>query len=217
MMLDPRSLAVYVVTSATLVPGRGHRDVTLAAVEGGATAIQLRAPELDDDSLLSLAAELVSLCRQAGVLFVVNNRLEVAVEAGADGVHLGQGDDTDGARARLGPGPALGVSVATREQARTAERIGADYLAVTVWPTETKPKAVALGPEGLARIAAASALPVVGIGGIDASNAARVLAHGAAGVAVVSAVAAADDPVEATRVLRAVVDGARSAREAADG
>jgi thiamine-phosphate pyrophosphorylase len=216
-MLDPPSLGLYVVTSATLVPGRGHRDVALAAIEGGATAVQLRAPELNDDSLLPLAAQLASDCRRAGVLFVVNNRPEVAVPAGADGVHLGQGEDIEGARARLGPDLVLGVSVGTREQARTAERTGADYLAVTVWPTKTKPEAVALGAEGLARITATSRLPVVGIGGIDASNAARVLAHGAAGVAVLSAVAAADDPVEATRVLRAVVDRARSARDGVNG
>jgi thiamine-phosphate pyrophosphorylase len=216
-MLDPRSLGLYVVTSGTLVAGRGHRDVALAAIEGGATAVQLRAPELDDVKLLSLAAELNEVCRSAGVLFVVNNRLEVAVDSGADGAHLGQGDDIEGARARLGSGPVLGVSVGTREQARIAERIGADYLAVTVWPTKTKPEAVALGVEGLARITAASSLPVVGIGGIDASNAARVLSHGAAGVAVLSAVAAADDPSEATRVLRAIVDNARSAGEAVDG
>jgi thiamine-phosphate pyrophosphorylase len=216
-MLDRRSLGLYVVTSGTLVPGRGHRDVALAAIEGGATAVQLRAPELDDDALLPLAEDLAAVCRLAGVLFVVNDRLEVAVEAGAAGVHLGQRDDLVGARGRLGAGRVLGVSAGTREQARTAERSGADYLGVTVWPTPTKPEAVALGPEGLMRIASASALPVVGIGGIDASNASSVLAHGAAGIAVISAVAAADDPQEATRVLRHIVDGAVSAREAGDG
>jgi thiamine-phosphate pyrophosphorylase len=205
--MDRRSprLGVYVLTSSGSVPGRGHREVALAAIEGGADAVQLRAPERDDDELLPLAAALAGACRDAGVLFVVNDRLDVAVRSGACGVHLGQGDELAGARERLGPGAVLGVSVATPDQTRAAEAAGADYLGVTVWATPTKPEAEPRGLEGLRAIVAATSLPVVGIGGIDASNAGRVLDAGAVGVAVVSAVGAAPDPVAATRELVEVV------------
>ena len=204
-----RALAVYVVTSSGLVAGRGHVEVARAAVEGGATAIQLRAPELKTrpDELRRVGAEIAALCRTRGVLFIVNDVVDVAVEIGADGVHLGQGDQARGARGLLPPNRVLGVSVETVDQAREAERLGADYLGVTVFETATKPEATPSGLQGLGEIAAATPLPVVGIGGIDASNARDVLAAGAGGVAVVSAVGAAPDPVEATRELVRVVSG----------
>ena len=202
---DVRTLGLLVLTSSTLVPGRGHRDVALGAIAGGATAVQLRAPELEDDSLVRLATELRTRCHAAGVAFFVNDRPGLAVMAGADGAHVGQGDDPLTARGRLGPGPLLGVSVENVPQARAAATAGADYLAVTVWGTDTKPEAVPMGLEVLAEIAGVG-LPVVGIGGIDARNAGDVLDAGAAGVAVISAVGAAPDPAEATRELRAVLD-----------
>jgi thiamine-phosphate pyrophosphorylase len=205
--MDRRSLSlgVYVLTSAGLVPGRWHREVALAAIEGGADAVQLRAPELDDGELLPLAAEIAAACREAEVLFVVNDRVGVAIDGGAGGVHLGQGDELEDARERLGSDRVLGVSVATPDEARAAEGAGADYLGVTVWATETKPEARPQGLEGLRRIVTATSLPVVGIGGIDPSNAADVLEAGAGGVAVISAVGAAPDPVSATRRLAEVV------------
>jgi thiamine-phosphate diphosphorylase len=208
--LDPRSLSVYVITSATVARGRGHREIARAAIDGGATALQLRAPELPDDELLRLARDLAESCRRAGVLFLVNDRVDVAVAASAGGAHVGQGDDLDGARERLGPERVLGISVDDTEQAVAARTGGADYLGVTVWPSPTKPEAPPLGLEGIAEIAAASGLPVVGIGGIRAANARDVLCAGAVGVAVISAIAAAEDPVEATRELRDVVEGVRT-------
>ena len=206
---DPRRLGVYVVTSGTLVPGRDHRDVARAAIDGGATALQLRAPELGADDLFAVATELAMWCRAAGVLFLVNDRTDVAAAAGADGAHLGQTDDLLGARRRLGPRRVLGVSVADATQAHEAREVDPDYLGVTVWPSPTKPEATPNGLGTLTEIARTSRLPVVGIGGIDATNARDVLRAGAAGVAVVSAVAAAVDPVAATRRLRDVVDGFR--------
>lgn len=203
----PHPLGVYVVTSSGLVDGRDHRDVALAAIEGGADAVQLRAKELRDDELRPLARDLAAACRGAGVLFVVNDRLAVAVESGADGVHVGQADDPAGARTRLGEGLILGVSVDDADQARAAEAAGADYLAVTVWATPTKPDARPRGLDGVAAVAAVTTLPVVGIGGVTAEKALEVIAAGAAGVAVISAVGGADDPVEATRRLVHVVHG----------
>jgi thiamine-phosphate pyrophosphorylase len=208
--LDPRSLGVYVVTSATLIPGRGHREIARAAIEGGATAIQLRAPEMGDEELGAVAAELASWCREAGVLFIVNDRLDVAVGSGADGVHLGQKDGIERARERLGPERVLGISAEDAAQASAAAEADADYLGVTLWATSTKPEAHGIGLVGLAAVARDPGLPVVGIGGVDAGNARDVLAAGAAGIAVVSAVAASPDPVAATRELRLIVDGYRN-------
>jgi thiamine-phosphate pyrophosphorylase len=198
--LDDGSLAVYVVTSSGLVSGRGHRDVAVAAIEGGATAVQLRAPELSDEQLRPLASDLAERCREAGVLFVVNDRVDVAARVDT-GVHLGQGDDPSGARRRIGSGAVLGISVSLPEQAVDAARAGADYLGVTVWATATKPEAAPVGLEGMRAIVEETSLPVVAIGGIDADNASEVLEAGAVGVAVVSAVGAAPDPVAATRRL----------------
>jgi thiamine-phosphate pyrophosphorylase len=199
-------LDVYVVTTGTLVSGRAHGEIATAAVEGGATAVQLRAPELSDDRLLPLATVIARLCGEAGVLFLVNDRVGVAVACDASGAHVGQDDDTHEARRLLGPERILGVSVTSAEQARAAEAAGADYLGVTVWETSTKPEAVAIGLEGVRAVAGATALPVVGIGGIDAGNARDVLAVGAAGIAVIGAVATAEDPTQAVRDLRASVD-----------
>jgi thiamine-phosphate pyrophosphorylase len=201
-----RRLRVYVVTSTSLVLGRGHVEVARAALEGGATAVQLRAPELRPEELVLLASDLAALCRGRGILFMVNDVVGVALKSGADGVHLGQGDDLAGARERLGPDPVLGISVETPLQARRAEELGADYLGVTVWRTWTKPEAVPVGLDGLREIVATTRLPVVGIGAVDSSNARQVLEAGVAGVAVVSAVGAAPDPVTATRDLVAVVE-----------
>jgi thiamine-phosphate pyrophosphorylase len=198
--LDGSSLAVYVVTSGGLAPGRGHRDVAIAAIEGGATAIQLRAPELSDEQLLPLASELAGRCREVGVLFVVNDRVDVAAQTSA-GVHVGQGDDPSDARRRIGSDAVLGISVSSPREAVEARDAGADYLGVTVWATATKPEAAPVGIEGLRAVVEVTSLPVVAIGGIDADNASEVLEAGAVGVAVVSAVAAAPDPVAATRRL----------------
>ena len=206
-------LDVYVITSAGLRPGRGHREVGLAAIEGGASALQLRTPDLEDDppAMIAVAAELAARCREAGVLFVVDNLVDVALASGGAGVHVGQDDDPSATRARLGPERVLGMSVGDPAQARAAEAAGADYLGVTVWATATKREARPVGLEGLRAIAEATPLPVVGIGGIKAGNVAEVLAAGASGVAVVSAVGGAPDPVAATRELVEAVQAFKAA------
>jgi thiamine-phosphate pyrophosphorylase len=208
--IDPERLRVHVITSSGLVPGRGHIEVAKAAVEGGADVVQLRAPELSDDELLSVAREIERRCRRSHVLFIVNDRIDIAVAVGAGGTHVGQGDHPETARERLGPRGVLGISVATPEQAEEAERAGADYVGVTMFATRTKPEAVPIGLDGLRAIGEATSLPVVGVGGIDPSNARKVLAAGAAGVAVVSAVGTASDPVAATRRLVEAVGAAES-------
>ena len=145
-MLDPHTLRLYVLTHADPARHRGHRDVAVAAVEGGATAIQLRAPDLEDRELVPLAEELRDLCRAAGVLFIVNDRPEVAAQVDADGVHVGQRDDPSTARRRVHRGAIVGVSVQDVAQARAAVAAGADYLAVTMWRTAHEVRRPADGP-----------------------------------------------------------------------
>jgi len=214
-MLDPRSLEVYVVTSGRFGEGRDHRSIARAAIDGGATAVQLRAPELTDDELLPIAVDIAAMCRRARRPFLVNDRIDVALRSGADGVHVGQDTDASAAREQIGTDRILGVSAADGAEALAAQRAGADYLGVTVWATPTKPDAVPRGLAGLHDVVISTSLPVVGIGGIFASNGALVLEAGAAGLAVVSAVAAAGDPMAATRELVAVVERFRSREEAA--
>jgi thiamine-phosphate pyrophosphorylase len=208
-VVDPRALEVYVITSSGFVADRGHLEVALAAIEGGATAIQLRAPELPEADLLRLAAELSRRCRDARVLFVVNDRVDVAARAEAGGAHVGQDDGPTEARSRLPEGAVLGVSVSTPEEARAAEIARADYLGITVWSTSTKPEAIGVGLDGVREISAMTRLPVVGVGGIGPGNAHEVIEAGATGVAVVSAIGAAPDPVTATRQLAAAVRSAK--------
>ncbi|HXX38319.1 MAG TPA: thiamine phosphate synthase [bacterium] len=202
---------VYVITDGERARGRSHLEIATAAVRGGATAVQLRMKCEPVRVMVETARRVASICRDAGVTLIVNDRVDVAAAAGADGAHVGQDDlPAAAARALLGPGRWLGVSAATRGEAEEAERAGADYLGVgAVYATTTKADAGA--PVGLGRIReirGASSLPVVGIGGITIENAAAVIRAGASGVAVVTAVTLADDMIEATRKLREQVDAA---------
>ena len=198
--MNAEALGVVVLTSSGLVPGRTHLDVARAAIAGGANIVQVRAPELSNDELRELSRTVVKACEGSTTLPVVNDSVEIAVDVGAAGVHVGQTDGPAGVRARLGD-RMLGVSVSTPEDAREAAAFGADYLGITVWATPTKPEALPMGLDGLAAVVAASSLPVVGIGGVSAQNATEVLGAGASGIAVVSAVGAAGDVEAATRDL----------------
>ena len=195
----------------------GSREVAAQALAGGATAIQLRHKTLSGRDLCALGSALAELCAAAGALLLVNDRLDVALACGAGGVHLGQDDIPAGlARAVAGPGLVLGVSAATPAEAAAAQRAGADYLGTgPVYATGSKGDAgEPIGPAGLRRVAAASALPLVGIGGLDATNAGAAIAAGADGVAVISAVAAAPDLALAAAGLAAAVRAGLAARGA---
>ncbi len=203
-----RALQVYVLTDRVAARGRPEVELVAAALAGGATAIQLRDKERSARELCSLGTALAELCFQSGALFIVNDRLDVALACGASGVHLGQ-DDLPAARARAVAGPLLviGVSAATREEAAAAAAAGADYVGVgAVFSTRTKGDAGApIGTEGLAHVARTSRLPVVAIGGIGPENAGSAIAAGAVGVAAVSAVMAATDvAAECARLALAV-------------
>lgn len=208
--LHPGRWRIYVITDERLSRGRSHLEIAAAAIRGGADAIQLRDKEASGGQLCEAAAALRALTRTAKVPFLVNDRLDVAMAADADGVHVGQEDlPASAAREILGPGKILGVSAETVEEALLAEREGADYLGVgPVFEARgTKPDAG--GPKGLdliARIRAATRLPIVAIGGINAGNVLQVRHAGADAVAVISAIVAADDVEEATRRMKEAIE-----------
>ncbi len=207
--------SLYVVTDAKLSRGRSHLEVIRAAIAGGATVIQYREKEGTTRQLVEEAQALRELTRQMGVLFIVNDRVDVALAVDADGVHVGQDDmPAPIVRKLMGPGKIVGVSVDNLEQALQAEQDGADYLgAGPIFATPTKPDAAPpIGVDGLAEICRRVSIPVVAIGGLNAENAAEVIRAGAAGVAVVSAVVAAPDVEAAARRLWEVVDAARAIR-----
>lgn len=200
-----------VVTSPRPACGRPLAEVAVECAAAGATAVELRDKEATGRELFGLARSLRQVLRGTGTLFLVDDRLDVALAAGADGVHLGP-DDLPVARARAlaPPGFVIGYSTDDPARARRAAADGADYLGVgAVYGTRTKPglEEEAIGPARVAEVLRAAGLPGVGIGGITASNATAV-ARAGAGVAVVGAVMEADDPAAACRALRAAVNGA---------
>jgi len=204
-------LGLYIITGAYPELGRSHLDVARAALEGGADAIQLRAKDLGGRDMLELSLRIREMVDRSGkdCLFMVNDRVDVALAAGADGVHLGQ-DDLPAADARtlIGGDMILGVSAVTPEMAEKAQDEGADYLGVgPAFPTPTKPDAgIVIGIEGIQNTSQAVDVPVVAIGGINQSNAVQVLEAGVDGIAVISAVATAENMLDAVLRLRRCVD-----------
>src|SRR5271157_2939196 len=204
---------LYLVTDAGLSRGRSHLRVVEAAIRGGVTIVQYREKNAGTRRMIEEATELCRLCRTAGVPFIVNDRLDVALAVDADGVHVGQDDmPASVARRLLGPRKILGVSAGSAEEARKAVDDGADYIGASpVFSTPTKPDAPSpLGIEELRRMTEAVEVPVVAIGGITTENAAAMMDAGAAGIAVVSAIVAAEDVKMAARALRAIVEKVRT-------
>lgn len=202
-----------------VVTDRGRRPPAfLAAVVGdvlraGAPAVQLREKDLPPRDLLPLARRLRLAAHRADALFFVNDRLDLALAAEADGVHLGPDDLAVAAARRLAPPPFLvGASARTPETARAAEADGADYVGCgPVFPTRTKPSPP-IGLDRLAAVAAAVRIPVLAIGGLDSARAPAVPAAGAAGCAVAGALMEAADPCAATEALLAAMPPPSSAR-----
>lgn len=192
--------------------GRDHRDVAAAALEGGARLIQVRDKELSTRRLFEVVLDIRPLVRAAGARLVVNDRVDIALAAEADGVHLGD-EDLPAAQARrlLGPQAIVGVSVASAAEARAAEAAGASYVSVgSIFATGSKPDAGRpIGAAAIGEIKRAVEVPVLAIGGIRRDNAAEVIRAGADGVAVISAVAEAADMASATAELLRLIGGAR--------
>jgi len=206
--VDPNRLRLMVITDRRLAGSRGVERVVEMALDAGAPAIQLREKEWGLADVLPLAHRIRELTRSAGALFIVNDRVDLALATEADGVHLGPNDLPLGeVRRYVGESLLLGYSTDDPDRALVAEEEGADYLGCgTVWPTTSKQDAGAvIGPAGVARVAAAVTLPVLAIGGITPDRTRELKGTGAVGVAVVGAVMAAPDPGEAvTKLLRNV-------------
>ena len=203
---------VYLVTDAGLSRGRPAQEVVEAALRGGVTVVQYREKSAGTRAMIEEARELRKLCAAAGVPFIVNDRVDVALAVDADGVHVGQ-DDMPAALARrlIGDKKILGVSAGKAEEARRAVADGADYIGASpVFATPTKPDAPpAMGAEGLRRLAGAVSVPVVAIGGMNVENAQSIMAAGASGIAVVSAIVAADDVERAARAILSAMEKVR--------
>jgi len=206
---DPR---LYVILDRAAARGRDLLTILDATLAGGCRLVQLREKEWPSGRLLPMAERLRDRCRAAGATFVVNDRLDLALALGADGVHLGQGDlPPAAARPLLRPGMILGLSTHSLEQARAAQAAGADYVAVgSMFPTGTKPDFQLVGPELIGKLRGEIGVPLIGIGGITHDNVAQVIRAGADGVAVISAVCAAPDPEAATRRFLGAIESARN-------
>jgi thiamine-phosphate pyrophosphorylase len=198
---------LYAILDRSVARGRDLPELLEAVLAGGCRLVQLREKALPLAELLPLARRLGRRCREVGALLIVNDRADLALAAGADGLHVGQDDlPAQQARALLRPGMILGVSTHDPEQARRAVADGADYVAVgSIFPTTTKAGFQLVGPELIRRMRPEVPVPLVGIGGITAQNAPAVLAAGADAVAVISAICAAPDPEAATRAFLARV------------
>ncbi len=207
-----QDIGVYLVTDAELSAGRSTVEVVEAAIEGGVDVVQLREKETSARTRYDLGLELRELTRDENVSLIVNDRIDLADAIDADGVHLGDDDlPIAAAREQLGEDALVGRSVSTPEAAHEAEAAGADYLGVgAVYGTaskETTPEQSNIGLDRIRAVREATDLPFVGIGGITPENAADVVSAGADGVAVISAITAADDPEAATRRLASAVEG----------
>ena len=209
-------VSLYLVTDRALSRGRKTAAIVREAVAGGVTCVQLREKNCGTREFLEEARAAQAALRGTGVPLIVNDRVDVALAIGADGVHLGQQDMPIADARRLGPpGWIIGVSAESAEDAIRAERDGADYVGASpVFATPTKTDhAEPLGLDGLRRMRAAVKLPLVAIGGIHPGNAREVILAGADGIAVVSAIVAADDPSTAAEELRREIAAAKGAAE----
>ena len=198
-------LLLHLVTDRSLSRGRPLVEVVAEAVAGGVTCVQLREKDCSTREFLQEALALKELLQLLKVPLIINDRVDIALAVGADGVHLGQSDmPISHARRLLGPNCLIGISAESLEDAIEAEQQGADYIGISpVFSTPTKTDtAPALGLDGIRQIRQQLRIPLVGIGGINQANARQVIAAGADGVAVVSAIMAAASPQLAAQAIR---------------
>jgi thiamine-phosphate pyrophosphorylase len=204
---------LYLVTDRGLCGARPLEDVVLQAVRGGASCVQLREKEVATRFFVEEAQKIKALLAPLRVPLIINDRLDVALAVGADGVHVGQGDMPYAlARQLLGPGAIIGLSVETWEDVEQAQAFDCDYLGVSpvfATPTKTDTKAP-WGLDGLARIRAFSRHPLVAIGGLHARNATDAVLAGADAIAVVSAICAAQDPFTAAQEIAGIICSAQA-------
>ncbi len=202
---------VYLVTDRSLCGPRGVAEVVDQAARAGACCVQLREKTAATRRFIDTAEKIRARLAPHGIPLIINDRVDVALGAGADGVHVGQSDmPPETARRLLGPDAIIGLSVETWEDVVAAQKLDVNYLGISpvyATPTKTDTKEP-WGLEGVARIRGFSRHPLVAIGGLDASNAAAVVRAGADCIAVVSAICAAPDPFAATQRLKAIIESA---------
>jgi thiamine-phosphate pyrophosphorylase len=205
-----RLTGLYVIIDTAFLKGRSPAEAAAQVIRGGAKVIQLRDKERSSGELLPMAEEIKKICTENNVLFIVNDSLDIALAADADGLHVGRDDLPVAAARRLLPvGKILGGSARTVKEAIKARSEGADYLGVgSMYATTTKEKAEVVGPDRLKAIRQAVDLPIVAIGGINKDNLGEVLKAGANAVAVISAVMGASDIQEATKQLVKIIEEA---------
>lgn len=208
-MMKRTDLQLYLVTDRALCLGRSLEEVVSEAVAGGVTMVQLREKGASTNEFVALASRLMKVCRAAQVPLIINDRIDVALAVGADGVHIGQSDmPYEAARRLVGPDKIVGLSVENFEQLAEANKLDVDYVGISpVYGTPTKTDtATPFGLEGLRRAVAMSAHPTVAIGGMNSATIPEVVAAGVDGVAVVSAICSARSPRAASHELNEIIE-----------
>ncbi|HOC35184.1 MAG TPA: thiamine phosphate synthase [Ruminococcus flavefaciens] len=203
MQFNKEMLKLYAITDRTWLGGRSLEEAVEQAILGGVTCVQIREKGLDDDELVEAASKLADVCHKYNVPLIVNDNYLAALKSGADGVHVGIEDaPVKEIRRIAGRNFIIGATAKTVEQAKLAEADGADYLGVgAVFPSPTKKKAVRITPEKLREICDSVKIPAVAIGGISHENVHEIDGCGQAGIAVVSAIFAADNIKKAAEEL----------------
>ncbi len=200
--------SLYLVTDRKLSLGRTNLEIIEAAISGGATIVQLREKELEGRVFYEEAVRVRDFLKNKHIPLIINDRVDIALAAGADGVHLGDSDlPMNVVRKLVGQEMIVGVSVLSSSSAKTAEQEGADYLGLSpIFVTATKPELMKqIGLEGIAPIRQAVNIPIVGIGAMNASNAFQAISAGLDGVAVVSGIVSQKDVMAAARGIKAEV------------
>ena len=199
--------SIYLITDHNYLRGRNFLSCIEDALRGGVTLVQLREKDVDGGLFLQRACAVKTLCDKYKVPLLINDRIDIALACKAAGVHLGQADiPLNVARGILGFDAIIGVSAHSLEEARAAERDGADYLGVgAVFPTNSKNNASEVGVNMLKEILKMSKLPIIGIGGINAQNLAQVRAAGAQGAAIISGILSADNIEEEVRKIKMTI------------
>lgn len=203
---------LHLLTDVVLQSRFSHEELTRLGIAGGADTIQLREKTGSTRRMIEVAKSMVAVCRQAGVPFIVNDRIDVAVASGADGVHLGQNDfPIPLARSLLGKDKLIGGSAATLEEARICLAEGADYIGFgPVYVTGSKEDAGPVsGAAVLKQVVETIPLPIIAIGGITAENVGEVVRAGVYGIAVISAICCQIDPEGATRALQKALESSK--------
>ena len=204
---------LHILTDTVLQERFSHVDLTSMAISGGADTIQFRQKRGSTREMIEVARQMKRVCSEAGATFIVNDRIDIAIAAEADGVHLGQDDfPAPLARKLLGKDMIIGGSAGTIEEARICLSEGVDYIGFgPVYPTSSKDDAGPVsGLEILDRVVNEIPLPIIAIGGVDSENTPEVIKAGARGIAVISAVCCKEDPEQATRELYDAVNKNRS-------